>query len=92
MDLQEYKERIIFYLEYLQVKNRYLEEVLKCYSSFEEIIILLFRYNIKIQDIFKITIPCSGTKYSKGFWDKQTILLKKVIELNLFENQNFWND
>ena len=55
-------------------------------------IILLFRYNIKIQDIFKITIPCSGTKYSKGFWDKQTILLKKVIELNLFENQNFWND
>ena len=92
MNFQEYKERIIFYLEYLQVKNRYLEEILKYYGSFEEIIILLFRYNIKIQDIFKITIPCSGTKYSKGFWDQQTTLLKKAIESNLFENQNYWND
>ena len=92
MDLQEYKERIIFYLEFLHIKNRYLEEILKYYGSIEEIIILLFRYNIKIQDIFKITIPCSGTKYSKHFWDQQTTLLKKAIELNLFEAQNYWND
>lgn len=92
MTFQEYKERIIFYLEFLHVKNRYLEEILKNYDSFEEIIILLFRYNVKIQDIFKTTIPCSGTKYSKYFWDQQTTLLRKVIELNLFEIQNFWND
>ena len=92
MDFQEYKERIIFYLEFLHVKNRYLEEILKYYDSIEGVIILLFRYNIKIQDIFKITIPCSGTKYSKYFWDQQTALLKKAIESNLFETQNYWND
>ena len=92
MTFQEYKERIIFYLEFLHVKNRYLEEILKYYDSVEGVIILLFRYNIKIQDIFKITIPCSGTKYSKHFWDQQTTLLKKAIESNLFETQNYWND
>ena len=92
MTFQEYKERIIFYLDYLHVENKYLEEILRYYNSLEEIIILLFRHNVKIQDIFIMTIPCSGTKYSKDFWDKQTMLLKKAIELDIFKNQNYWDD
>ena len=92
MNFQEYKERVIFYLEYLNVKDKYLEEILKYYDSLEEIIILLFKHNIKIQDIFIITIPCYGTKYSKDFWDKQTFLLRKAVELNIFENPNCWDD
>ena len=91
MTFQEYKERIIFYLEYLDIKDKYLEEIFKYYDSLKEIIIILFNHNIQIQDIFKITIP-TRSKYSKLFWDQQTTLLRKAIELNLFETQNYWND
>ena len=91
MTFQEYKERIIFYLDFLHVKNRYLEEILKYYDSLEGVIIFMFNHNVTIQNFFKVSIP-TRSKYSKYFWDQQTTLLRKAIELNLFENQNCWND
>lgn len=91
MTFQEYKERIIFYLEYLDIKDKYLEEMLKYYDSLEGVIIFMFYHNVTIQNLFRVSIPIRS-KYSKLFWDQQTTLLRKAIELNLFETQNYWND